>query len=77
MTWKVLTTPYGIRTFGRTFNQLDIYKTGGVASGALSAVIFANRKYILTNMSAGKHAKAIQSARISRMLLNCQRVLKL
>lgn len=75
--FKVLTSPYTIKTFGRTFNRLDVFKTAGVAPGALADVVLANRNYIHNDKSAASHAKAIQAARLSRMLLTCQRVLKL
>ena len=77
LSFKVLTSPYTIRTFGRTFNRLDIVKTAGVVPGALADVALADRNYIHNDKSAASHAKAIQAARLSRMLLTCQRVLKL
>jgi hypothetical protein len=77
LSFKVLTSPYTIRTFGRTFDRLDIVKTGGIASGALGDVAVANANYIRLVEKAKRHAKAIQSARLLRMLLNCQQVLRL
>lgn len=77
LSFKVLTSPYTIQAFGRTFNRLDVAKTAGVKSGALADLVLANRNWVQNDKMAGSHLKAIQNARLSRMLLTCQRVLKL
>jgi hypothetical protein len=75
--FQVWTSPYKMQTFGRTFDRLDVTKTAWGQKDGLGKVLTANRDFYSNDKSAASHAKAIQAARISRMVLGCSRVLKL
>ncbi|KAI8933456.1 hypothetical protein NX059_010070 [Plenodomus lindquistii] len=76
LSFRPLTTPYTIKTMGRTFNRLDAGKTAGIKPGALKELVSAQKKYLATDKMALSHWTMTKASLRTRIGLICRIVLK-